>query len=158
MYPCCPGHCCQPNDAAQAYVQAWLKRVDTWIALPREAWPAHGLNDEGTPNYDQPVVLLLRALCGHPDAGTYWEQHCDDVVRKIGVLPIQTWPSCYYHPTWKLILSVYVDDFKLSGPDTYMEVSWIHLQQHLEMEEPVPAGLYVGGKLSCVTSNVDNDK
>ena len=37
VYACLPGHSCQQSDADQAYVQAWLKRTDAWIDLPREA-------------------------------------------------------------------------------------------------------------------------
>ena len=28
-------------------------------------------------------VRLVKALCGHPDAGALWEQHCDESVRAI---------------------------------------------------------------------------
>ena len=103
----CPDNGCQQSDAEQAYVQARLKGIETWIALPREAWPDHWLNEDGTPTYDQPVARLLRALYGHPGAGTFWEQHCDKViVKKRGVIPIETWPSCYDMPSWMLLLSV----------------------------------------------------
>ena len=32
----------------------------------------------------RPVVPLLRALYGHPDSGTMWEQHCDLHVKSVG--------------------------------------------------------------------------
>lgn len=48
--------------------------------------------------YDQPVIPLMRALYGHPDAGTIWEQHCDAViVKRNGVELVGIGPSCYYH-------------------------------------------------------------
>ena len=58
-----PGHICQQSDAEQAYTQALLRGIATWVSLPRERWPASwaGLHD--------PVVPLHIALYGHPDAG-----------------------------------------------------------------------------------------
>ena len=77
-----PAHCCQQSDADQAYAQAWLKGIEMWIVLPCEAWPPEWFYEDGSPMYDQPVIQLLRALYGHPDAGTFWEQHCDEVLVK----------------------------------------------------------------------------
>lgn len=111
-----PGHVCQQSGAAHACVQATLKGTDTWIALPRGAWPAHWFDKHGNPLYGQPVVRLLRALYGHPDAGTAWEQHCNKAVKSIGFEPVASWPSCYFHKEWERLLSVYVDDIKMSGP------------------------------------------
>lgn len=71
-YACCPAHCCQQSDADQAYAQAWLKQLETWNALPRDAWRPAWLNKDGTPRYDKPVLILLRYLYDHPDAGTFW--------------------------------------------------------------------------------------
>lgn len=145
-YACFPGHVCQQSGAEHAYVQAALKGTDTWIALPREAWPAHWFDKSGNPLYDQPVVILLRALFGHPDAGTYWEQHCDTAVNSMGFETVESWPPCYFHKEWTLLLSVYVDDFKMSGPETSMAKAWSKSREHIEMDDPVPAGLYLGCK------------
>ena len=48
-YACFPGHACQQSDAEQAYVQAELKGTETWIALPKEAWPASWFDKKGNP-------------------------------------------------------------------------------------------------------------
>eukprot|EP00972_Heterocapsa_arctica_P079901 11773394-Heterocapsa_arctica.AAC.1 len=62
-------------------------------------------------------VVQLKALYGHPDSGTFWENHCDAHVRNVGFLHIsEEWPSCYFHAKLKLYLVIYVDDFKLAGP------------------------------------------
>ena len=113
-YGCAPGHSCEQADAEQAYVQAELQGVETWVALPKEAWPK-SWHKKG---YDRPVVKLKKALYGHPDSGTFWEEHCDQALKKVGFEPIHesNWPSCYFHQDLKLKLSVYVDDFKMSGP------------------------------------------
>ena len=32
---------------------------------------------------------LVKALHGHPDAGTFWEQHRDESVRSMGFQPVK---------------------------------------------------------------------
>ena len=59
-------------------------------------------------------------MYGHPDAGTFWETHCDKAVRDAGLAPTANWPSCYFHAKLKLFLVVYVDDFKMPGPQVSM--------------------------------------
>ena len=56
------------------------------------------------------------------------------------------WPSCYYHSELKLVLSVYVDDFKMSGPTKNLAKGWnlIRHQAGLVLEDPLPAHLYLG--------------
>lgn len=144
---CFPEHVCQQSDAEQAHAQALLRGTDTWVALPREAWPAEWFDKKnGNPLYDQPVVRLLRPLSGHPDAGTYWERHCDKAVKSIGCEPVAYWPYCDAHKEWKLLLSACVDDFKMSSPEKSMATAWSKLREQIEMGDPVPAGLYLGCK------------
>ena len=69
---CFEGNDIQQADAVQAYVQADLEGVsdvETWVALPEEAWEPSWYNKDGTPKYDRPVVRLKKALYGHPDSG-----------------------------------------------------------------------------------------
>ena len=50
----------QVADAVQAYTQATLKGIETWVRLPRDQW---------LPGWDKmkdPVVRLVLALYGHP--------------------------------------------------------------------------------------------
>jgi len=101
-YGCFPGHFIEQADAEQAYIQAELTGTETWIAIPEEAWPeswwiypagvspdAAGSDLLRTPKYDRPVCRLLRALYGHPDAGTMWEKHCHTRLLKKGFKPIR---------------------------------------------------------------------
>ena len=68
---------------------------------------------------------MLKALYGHPDAGTYWEQKCDAHVKAVGFVPIGSeWPSCYYHPKLSLMLTIYVDDIKLAGLKANISHGW----------------------------------
>ena len=92
-YGCLPGHAVEQCDADQAYIQTELTGTETWIALPEEAWPAEWWNKDGSPKYKHPVVKLLRALYGHPDAGTFWEEHVDRKLMTAGCKPIESWSS-----------------------------------------------------------------
>jgi hypothetical protein len=142
---CAPGHDVEQADAVQAYIQAPLSGTETWVHLPIEAWPAewHG-------KFTKPVVLFKKALYGHPDSGTYWEKHCDTALRAGGYKPVINWPSCYYHSDLQLMLAVYVDDFKLSGPKENLKKGWDLIMrdskgnERLKIESPAPANLYLG--------------
>ena len=54
------------------------------------------------------------------------------------------WESCYIHPKWMMILSVYVDDFKMAGPAENMAAGWKLIRKGIKMEDPTPFGLYLG--------------
>ena len=70
-YGLMPGNTIQQADAQQAYTQSKLGGNKTWVRLPKHKWPEKwkGMKD--------PVCPLLLALYGHPDAGGYWEEHCE---------------------------------------------------------------------------------
>ena len=109
-----PGHAIEVADVEQAYIQADMKGDPTWVCLPPEARPEWWRKN--FPHLRRPVCCLKQALYGRPDAGAYWEQTCDAHVQWVGFLPIgPEWPSCYYHPKFALMLSTYVDDFKMGG-------------------------------------------
>ena len=50
----------------------------------------------------------------------------------------------YYHPTLKLLLMVYVDDFKMSGPAKNMPEGWRLIRQGIKTDEPQAAGKCLG--------------
>ena len=61
----------------------------------------------------KPVFRLRKALYGHPDAGTFWEEKVDAHMKKVGFIGLNPeWPSCYYHPHLAVYCVIYVDDFK----------------------------------------------
>ena len=94
FYGLIPGHAVEIADAEQAYIQALLTGTPCWICFPHEARTAK------TSGFRRPVDKLLRALYGHPDSGTMWEQHCDTHVKSVGFAPVgEEWPSCYFHQT-----------------------------------------------------------
>lgn len=58
-----PGHRIEQSDAEQAYTQARLKGLPTWVELPEEEWP------ESWQGMRRPARPLVPALYGHPDSG-----------------------------------------------------------------------------------------
>ena len=87
-YGCFPGHSCEQADAEQAYIQADLTGTETWVWLPDEAWeqaPKDVRDAFRAKGLRRPVVRLRKALYGHPDAGTFWERHCDVRLQKVDI-------------------------------------------------------------------------
>ena len=74
-------------DAEQAYVQADLLGNTTWVSLPEEARPS-----EWKGKKHRPVVILKKALYGHPDSGAFWGKHCGRSLCVEGYEPITIWP------------------------------------------------------------------
>ena len=118
-------------DAIQAYIQALLTGVPCWVELPGEAWPPWvKLN-----GFRRPVCRLRKALYGHRDAETMWEQHCHKAVTELGFVPVgDEWPSLFYHKGMKLLLAVYVDDLKMAGPKQNLAKGWELLRTRLRLE------------------------
>ena len=101
FYGCLPGHGVKLADAIQAYIQAVLTGPPCWVELPEDAWP----DDIDFRKFRRPVVRLVKALYGHPDSGTMWEQHCDRKVRELDFVPVgEEWPSMYFHKKLSIII------------------------------------------------------
>ena len=140
VYGSQPGFTKQQADARQAYTQALFKGTETWVRLPRNRWP------KAWSNMKDPVAPLRLALYGHPDSGGIWEQHCTKELTKAGfvaVLP-DIWPSVFHHPKLDLLLVIYVDDFKMAGPEKNMEKGWELLGEFIDMDPAEVLGRYFG--------------
>ena len=110
LFGCAPGNDIMRGDAPGAYCQTDLLGTETWACLPPEARPA------SWSQFKWPVVRLKKALYGHPDSGTWWEQHADRIIKAAGFEPLPPeWPSCYFCKELSMFLIIYVDDFKLAG-------------------------------------------
>ena len=145
FYGCLPGHGVKLADAIQAYIQAVLTGPPCWVELPEDAWP----DDVDFRKFRRPVVRLIKALYGHPDSGTMWEQHCDWKVRELDFIPVgEEWPSMYFHKKLQLLLVIYVDDLKLAGPEENLTKGWEMLRSKLNIEPETDLGLYLGCVLS----------
>ena len=90
-YGMLPGNDIEVADVDSAYTQSYLDSdIKTWVAIPREQWPQEWF-DKG---YRNPVCPLVLSLYGHPDAGGYWERHCDTFLQTIG----------WTHPWMEIVL------------------------------------------------------
>ena len=77
-YGSLPGNRATAADAVKAYVQALLSsKYKTRIELPPELRPKYWKQQ-----FVKPVVLLIKALYGHPDAGGLWEQHLKVIIKE----------------------------------------------------------------------------
>ena len=133
-YGSLPGNATTTADAIKAYIQAFLKgKYKTWIELPPELRPAWWRQ-----KFVRPVVLLVRALYGHPDAGGLWEEHLKGVLKGLGGYEVPEFPGNFWFPKLKLLLSTYVDDLTLSGPAENHQGFWEQLTALIDVEPPEP--------------------
>ena len=78
-------------------------------------------------------------------SGKYWENHFTEKVLSAGFRKMMGWECLFVHDRLKLILSVYVDDFKLVGPSGNLTSGWKALTDTgLELDPPDPLGDYLG--------------
>ena len=82
------------------------------------------------------------ALYGHPLSGAYWEKHCTDKFLKLGFEKIPDWESCYLHRKLRLVLLVYVDDFKMAGDKNSLKAGWALIRKEIRMDDPTPTGKF----------------
>ena len=152
-YGSLPGHIIEQADATQAYTQAELGGVPTYIRIPREYWPKEWFDKHGQPKYRDPVCRLIKALYGHPESGAYWEKHCEKQLLAIGFHECNEWKSCFFHEKLKVFLIVYVDDFKMAGKKENVQILWKQIQETTKidgqdhtivLDEPEPIGRFLG--------------
>ena len=128
-------------DAVKAYIQSVLKAIyPTFVELPRELWP-----DEWKGKYNRPVVRLEKSLYGHPESGAHWQNHLEDILKsKMNAEVMTGHQSTYFFPTSKLLLTVYVDDFLVSGPEDAHDSFWQELSKHVKLEDISGLGRFLG--------------
>jgi hypothetical protein len=143
------------NDPAQAYARSLLGGTETWVSLPCEEWP------EFWNHMKRPARPLVTALCGHPDAGGYWEQHCDNHFKDCGFNLVaqddRAWRSCYFSLSLKCYMIAYVGDFKFSGPHKGVTEAWVFIrgenprtrERGIGLDDPTPAGKFLGCNRKC---------
>ena len=141
------GYDIQQADAEAAYTQCELKGTETWVRLPEDRWPDEWFvwgRGVRTCKYKDPVCRLKKALYGHPDADTYWELHAEKHLRSVGFKSVPDWRSCFVHPILKLYLIVYVDDFKLAGPNDNLKEGWELIRKGIQTCDPEDVSRFLG--------------
>ena len=130
---CLPGHVIEIADGEQAHVQAEMKGTPTWICFPPDQRPVWWA--QAYPNMKKPVRRLLKALYGHPDAGTYRAEQCQEHTLSVGFHASEDgWVSCYWHDELRMFLRICVDDCTFSGPDKSIKQGWALLRKGLVIE------------------------
>ena len=133
-------HKVSTSDAVKAYVQSTLSSSQqTYVQLPYELIPPHAREMK------QPCAPLVKSLYGHPLASASWQLHLARILSgDLQGTEIEHLPSCYWFPGLKLALSVYVDDFTLSGPAESHEKFWGILREKVQLEDPLPLDKVLG--------------
>lgn len=91
-YGCIPGNITTAADAIKAYIQAKLaSNYKTWIEFPPELRPSWWKQ-----KIIKPVVLLIKALYGHPEAGGLWEKHLKQIMHALGGKETPEHPGSFY--------------------------------------------------------------
>ena len=81
---------------------------------------------------------LVKALYGHPQAGVFWERRLHAAVLEGGFTSLGTcgeWRSVYFHYELRVLMIVYVDDFKMSCPPAAVREAWRKIQAVKVQEE-----------------------
>jgi hypothetical protein len=109
----------------------------------------------------RPVCPLEKALYGRPDAGGYWEQHCDQHLKNCEFDPVapddKSLCSCYYSKMLNCYMIACVDDSKIAGLLGGVKEAWRLIrapnprtgEKGLVKNNPAPAGKFLGRKHAC---------
>ena len=137
------------RDATQAYIQAVIDKAGrprTWVRLPKAWWPAHWFDGQGVPLYYDPVVVLVRALYGHPESGALWDRHLRAILVKLQWRRVESHPGLYVHSVTMAILVVYVDDLLLAAPPAEEARLWAEIEAHVGFGgDPEAISKFLGG-------------
>ena len=128
----------EQSDANSAYTLSELCGTPSYVRLPENQRPKEWAK------YRDPVCPLRKAFYGHPDSGGYWEKHCEKHLASVGFKPVADWRSVFWCQELKLLLVVYVDDFKLAGPAKNIPTGWKRIRAGIKMDDPSIAGKYLG--------------
>ena len=143
-FSCMPGYMQSTDDGYAAYCQCFLgggrgKGIRTFVDIPRHRWPKEWIG-----KYKRPVIQLILDLYGHPDAGGYWEQHCEEQIMECGWERIDDWRSVFWHPGYRALLIVYVDDFKLAARIEHTKQIWAELRKRIIMDGASESERFLG--------------
>ena len=93
--------------------------------------------DTGNALNEMPCGEIGKGIIWAQHSGVYWQEYCHKQCEAAGFFNVSTnWPGVYFNDTTKMLLVVYVDDMKCSGPKDKMKETWQALSQNLNLEEP----------------------
>ena len=79
------------------------------------------------------MVIPIQEQCGKSTA--------TNTLKSVGFEALGiSWPSCYYHKRLSLFLVIYVDDFKMAGPEKSIKDGWSLLRKGLGIEAEARVG------------------
>ena len=91
------------------------------------------------------MCRLIKSLCGHPESGGWWEKHLTKAILTLGGKPMVGHPSVFWFADSALLLTVYVDDLMLSGPEKAHHSFWGRLRASpIELEDSEPLSRFLG--------------
>ena len=85
------------RDVAQAYLHAAISgegRVPTLAELPESWWPDSWFYDGAArtqPRYTRPLVIMRKALYGHPESGHLWDAMFSGVLIGLAWRTVEGW-------------------------------------------------------------------
>ena len=84
-------------------------------------------------------------LAGRPRQQHFREEHCQQLLLKVGVGVWESWPSCDCQATFSLLLSFYVDDCMSYCPmqSAWQRKGFEHVGSLVRLEDPTPLQLYI---------------
>ena len=90
--------------------------------------------------------------------GGYWERHCERGVKKAGFEPVgecAEWRSVYFNKETRVLCIIYVDEFKLAGPEAAVAQAWtdIAIKGGIKITDPERSTQFLGCK-----HHADRDK
>ena len=139
-YGALKGHKSTQSDVVKAYIQSLLNTVvETWVLLPAELIPSE------YSHIKQLCVPLRKALYGYPESGYYWDARFKEIMVSMGGSLDNDHQSNYVFKNG-LLLTLYVDDVLLSGPEHLHSQFWTELQKYIAIEEPAPVDRCLGRK------------
>ena len=91
------------------------------------------------------MCLLKKALYGHPESGGHWERHLEAAINKIGGRAVEGHPSSFIFDEERILLSIYVDDLLMSGPEAAHKGLWKKLREAgIKLDDPEPVDRCLG--------------
>ena len=91
------------------------------------------------------VTEKLLCLCGHPEAGSHWQEHLEEQLLRMGGQKVPEFPSNFTFPGYGgLALVIYVDDSALSGKAGWHDQFWGDLSKLVQVDDVGDLGRFLG--------------